>query len=236
MSTTPVEREVIERERERELKERVVEINRVAKVVKGGRRFSFTALVVIGDEVDRVGVGYGKAREVPLAISKAVDDAKKNLFTVPKKGTTITHEILGEFGAARVLLRPASEGTGVIAGGGVRAVLELGGVRDILAKSLGTTNPINMLKATVDGLRRLRRPEEVAQIRGLTVSQVLPIPAKAPEPVAEEAPAVEETAAAQRPVRDSGPVEGVSGEPGGSPGENQQQEATDGEAEDNPDA
>jgi len=236
LSTTPVEREVIERERERELKERVVEINRVAKVVKGGRRFSFTALVVIGDEVDRVGLGYGKAREVPLAISKAVDDAKKNLFTVPKKGTTITHEILGEFGAARVLLRPASEGTGVIAGGGVRAVLELGGVRDILAKSLGTTNPINMLKATVDGLRRLRRPEEVAQIRGLTVSQVLPIPAKAPEPVAEEAPAVEETAAAQRPVRDSGPVEGVSGEPGGSPGESQQQEATDGEAEDNPDA
>ena len=175
MSTTPVEREVIERERERELKERVVEINRVAKVVKGGRRFSFTALVVIGDEVDRVGVGYGKAREVPLAISKAVDDAKKNLFTVPKKGTTITHEILGEFGAARVLLRPASEGTGVIAGGGVRAVLELGGVRDILAKSLGTTNPINMLKATVNGLQRLRRPEEVAQIRGLTVSRVLPV-------------------------------------------------------------
>jgi small subunit ribosomal protein S5 len=176
------------REETRELKERVVEINRVAKVVKGGRRFSFTALVVIGDEVDRVGLGYGKAREVPLAISKAVDDAKKNLFAIPKHGTTITHEIIGKFGAARVMLRPASEGTGVIAGGGVRAVLELGGVRDILAKSIGTTNPINMLKATVDGLQRLRRPEEVAAARGLTVSQVLPVGAKV-----EEEPEAEQT-------------------------------------------
>ena len=176
---TPVERQVIEREESRELKERVVEINRVAKVVKGGRRYSFTALVVIGDEVDRVGVGYGKAREVPLAITKAVDDAKKNLFTVPKHGTTITHEILGRSDAARVLLRPASEGTGVIAGGGVRAVLELAGIRDILAKSLGTTNPINMAKATVNGLKNLRRPEDVAKMRGLSVSQVLPY--KAPE-------------------------------------------------------
>jgi small subunit ribosomal protein S5 len=176
----------------RELKERVVEINRVAKVVKGGRRFSFTALVVIGDEVDRVGLGYGKAREVPLAISKAVDDAKKNLFQVPRHGTTITHEILGEFGAARVLLRPASEGTGVIAGGGVRAVLELAGIRDILAKSLGTTNPINMLKATVQGLQSLRRPAEVAERRGLTIQQVLPVSAKPkeePEPAAAAAPA-----------------------------------------------
>ena len=158
---------------DRELKERVVEINRVAKVVKGGRRFSFTALVVIGDEVDRVGVGYGKAREVPLAISKAVDDAKKNLFSVPKHGQTITHEVLGQFDAARVLLRPASPGTGVIAGGGVRAVLELAGIRDILAKSLGTTNPINMLKATVNALQRLKRPEDVARIRGKAIHEVL---------------------------------------------------------------
>jgi small subunit ribosomal protein S5 len=158
----------------RELKERVIEINRVAKVVKGGRRFSFTALVVVGDEVDRVGVGYGKAREVPLAITKAVDDAKKNLFTVPKHGTTVTHESLGRFDAARVLLRPASEGTGVIAGGGVRAVLELAGIRDILAKSLGTTNPINMARATVDALKQLRRPEDVAKARGLSIDEVLP--------------------------------------------------------------
>ena len=158
----------------RELKERVVEINRVAKVVKGGRRFSFTALVVVGDEVDRVGVGYGKAREVPLAISKAVDDAKKNLFTVAKHGQTITHESLGQFDAARVLLRPASPGTGVIAGGGVRAVLELGGIRDVLAKSLGTTNPINMLKAAEQALRQLRRPEDVAKARGKQIHEVLP--------------------------------------------------------------
>jgi len=193
MSTRPeftsVERQVIEREESRELKERVVEINRVAKVVKGGRRFSFTALVVIGDEVDRVGVGYGKAREVPLAITKAVEDAKKNLFTVPKHGTTITHEILGRSDAARVLLRPASEGTGVIAGGGVRAVLELAGIRDILAKSLGTTNPINMAKATVNGLKRLRSPDEVAKMRGLTINQVLPY----------KAPAVESTESTPEP-------------------------------------
>ena len=160
----------------RELKERVVEINRVAKVVKGGRRFSFTALVVVGDEVDRVGVGYGKAREVPLAITKAVEDAKKNMFTVPKHGSTITHEVLGRFDAARVMLRPASDGTGVIAGGGVRAVLELGGVRNVLAKSLGTTNPINMAKATVVALQQLRRPEDVARIRGKQISEVLPLP------------------------------------------------------------
>ena len=160
----------------RELKERVVEINRVAKVVKGGRRFSFTALVVVGDEIDRVGVGYGKAREVPLAITKAVEDAKKNLYTVPKHGSTITHEVLGRFDAARVMLRPASDGTGVIAGGGVRAVLELAGVRNVLAKSLGTTNPINMAKATMAALHELRRPEDVARIRGKQISEVLPLP------------------------------------------------------------
>src|SRR6266404_540499 len=173
----------------RELKERVVEINRVAKVVQGGRRFSFTALVVVGDEVDRVGVGYGKAREVPLAITKAVEDAKKNLFRVPKHGQTITHEIIGRHDAARVMLRPASEGTGVIAGGGVRAVLELAGIRDILAKSLGTTNPINMAKATVNALQRLRRPEEVARTRGLPIARVLPYkPPQPAEPDEEAAP------------------------------------------------
>jgi small subunit ribosomal protein S5 len=202
---TSVEREVFAREEARELKERVVEINRVAKVVKGGRRFSFTALVVIGDEVDRVGVGYGKAREVPLAISKAVDDAKKNMFTVPKHGTTITHEILGRSDAARVLLRPASEGTGVIAGGGVRAVLELAGIRDILAKSLGTTNPINMLKATVNGLQNLRRPEDVARIRGLTISQVLPV-AKRVEPAAVQPAPIEVAPVEVAPV-EATPVE-----------------------------
>jgi len=157
----------------RELQERVVKINRVAKVVKGGRRFSFTALVVVGDEVDHVGVGYGKANEVPSAIAKAVEDAKKNLFQIPKYKTTITHQTVGRYGAGRVMLKPASEGTGVIAGAGVRAVLELGGVRDILAKSLGTANPINLLMATVEGLKGLKRPEEVARLRGKQIGEVI---------------------------------------------------------------
>ena len=156
-----------------EFKEKLVAVNRVVKVVKGGRNFRFSALVVVGDEKGRVGAGMGKAAEIPEAIRKAVEDAKKHLVTVPMKGTTIPHEAVGYYGTGKVVLLPAQEGAGIIAGGGARAVLEMAGVKDIRTKSFGTSNPINMVKATLTGLKTLRSAEQVARLRGKTVEELL---------------------------------------------------------------
>ena len=183
--------------------ERVVDINRVAKVVKGGRRFSFTALVVIGDGNGRVGLGYGKAKEVPAAIAKGVEEAKKNFFKVPRIQGTIPHPVQGEKAAGVVMLRPASPGTGVIAGGAVRAVLECAGVHDILSRSLGSDNSINIVHATVDALRRLEKPEAVAARRGLPLEEVAP-PARRPPAAARGGrprPPAARATAAPRPSR-----------------------------------